>query len=513
MTDRIGQQLGNYRLISLLGEGGFAEVYLGEHIHLGTQAAIKVLHTQLTSDDVDKFRTEARTIARLIHPHIVRVLEFGVEGKTPFLVMDYAPHGTLRQRYPKGVTLPLPTIVSYIKQIADALQYGHDEKIIHRDIKPENMLIGRRKDILLSDFGIALVAQSSRYQSTQEMVGTMAYMAPEQIQGKPRLASDQYSLGIVVYEWISGDRPFHGSLTELVGQHLSAPPPPLHEKVPMIPPLLDQVVLTALAKDPKERFGSVQAFATALEQALQPPTPLSVALPPEVLPPREPSLQTPVLAAISPGKTMPLTDVMTPPAPATTSPLPSEFLPPREPSLPTPIVAAISKSQTTRPTEVKTPPAPATTSPLSARESTSSGRFQLPNHSLAQRIVLLVLAGLLILGGGLTWLAYSHSSASSTVPRAPTATPSLTPTPTPTATPTPSPMPSPSPTATPSPAPVPTATPVPQLQAPPPPPTPKPTPRPKPKPKPTPTPTPTPPPPLPPPPPARRAGGTGGERP
>src|SRR5437660_2512398 len=107
MTDRVGQQLGNYQLMRLLGEGGFAEVYLGEHIHLGTEAAIKVLHTQLTSDDVDQFRNEARTIARLKHHHIVRVLDFGVEGKTPFLVMDYAPHGTLRQRYPKGTVLPV----------------------------------------------------------------------------------------------------------------------------------------------------------------------------------------------------------------------------------------------------------------------------------------------------------------------------------------------------------------------------------------------------------------------
>src|SRR6266487_2643745 len=129
MVDRVGQQLGNYHLILFLGEGGFAEVYLGEHIHLGTQAAIKVLHTQLTSDDVDTFCAEARTIARLIHPHIVRVLEIGVEGKTPFLVMDYAPNGSLRQHHPKGTGLPLDTIVSYVKQIADALQYAHDKKL------------------------------------------------------------------------------------------------------------------------------------------------------------------------------------------------------------------------------------------------------------------------------------------------------------------------------------------------------------------------------------------------
>jgi eukaryotic-like serine/threonine-protein kinase len=232
MADRLGQQLGNYQLTRLLGEGDFAEVYLGEHIHLGTQAAIKVLHTQLNNDDMDNFRTEARTIAHLIHPHVVRVLEFGVEGKTPFLVMDYAPNGTLRQRLPKGVALPLPFIVAYVKQVAEALQYAHDAKLIHRDIKPENMLLGRRNEILLSDFGIALVAQSSRYQSTQDMAGTIAYMAPEQIEGHPRPASDQYALGVVVYEWLCGDRPFHGSFTEIAIQHTITPPPSLNEKVP-----------------------------------------------------------------------------------------------------------------------------------------------------------------------------------------------------------------------------------------------------------------------------------------
>ena len=284
MTNRVGQQLGYYQLISHLGEGGFAEVYLGEHVHLGTQAAIKVLHTQLARDDMEQFRTEARTIAHLEHPHIVRILDFGVEDKTPFLVMSYAPNGTLRERHSRGERVPLPTIVSYVKQIADALQYAHDEKLIHRDVKPGNMLLGRRNEILLSDFGIATVAQSSRYQSTQDVVGTVAYMAPEQIQGKPRPTSDQYSLGIVVYEWLSGSRPFHGSFTELCTQHMFAPLPSLHEKNLGIPSEVEQVVQIALAKDPHQRFGSVQAFANALDHAYQPEQSITLHSPPPPAP-------------------------------------------------------------------------------------------------------------------------------------------------------------------------------------------------------------------------------------
>ncbi len=268
MTERIGQRLGNYNLTQLLGQGGFAEVYLGEHVYLRTQAAVKVLQTRLSgAEDIESFLAEARTIARLSHPHVIRVLDFGIDKEVPFLVMDYASNGSLRQRHPKGTPLPLATAIPYVKQVADALQYAHDEKLIHRDIKPENILVGRRNDILLSDFGIALVAQSSRYQNTQEVIGTVAYMSPEQIQGKPRPASDQYSLGIVVYEWLSGERPFKGSFTELCTQHMFATPPPLHERFPGISPAIEQVLMIALAKDPKQRFGNVQAFANALEQA------------------------------------------------------------------------------------------------------------------------------------------------------------------------------------------------------------------------------------------------------
>src|SRR5712692_3773793 len=267
MAEYVGQQLGNYRLIQLLGQGNFSEVYLGEHIHLHTQAAIKVLHGQMANHDMADFLTEARAIGRLRHPYIIQILDFGVEDTTPFLVMDYAPYGNLRQRYPKGTLLPLDTIVTYVRQVADALQYAHQEKLIHRDIKPENMLLGRSNEALLSDFGIAIIAQSSRSQHPQNTAGTIAYMAPEQLRGKPRPASDQYALGIVVYEWLCGERPFQGTFAELYSQHLFVAPPPLCERIPAIPVAVEHVVLRALAKDPKGRFASVQAFAAALEEA------------------------------------------------------------------------------------------------------------------------------------------------------------------------------------------------------------------------------------------------------
>lgn len=270
MVDRVGQQLGHYTILQLLGQGGFAEVYLGEHLYLKSQAAIKVLQTRLSGqDDLDGFLREAQTIARLSHPNIIRVLDFGVDGETPYLVMDYAPNGTLRQQHPKNTPVVLSTVIPYVKQVADALQYAHDEHLIHRDVKPENMLLGRRNEVLLSDFGIALVSQSSHSQRTQDIIGTVAYMSPEQIQGKPRPASDQYSLAVVVYEWLSGDRPFHGSFTEMCAQHMFAPPPPLCEKVVQISTEIERVIIKALSKDPKQRYERIQHFAQELEQASQ----------------------------------------------------------------------------------------------------------------------------------------------------------------------------------------------------------------------------------------------------
>src|SRR6266436_9057162 len=148
MVDRVGQQLGNYRLTRLLGRGGFAEVYLGEHVYLKNHAALKILSTTLTDEHVEDFVKEAQALARLAHPHIVRVLDFAVEDGIPFLVMEYAPNGTLRQRHPKGTLVPLDIVVSYVQQVAEALHYIHRQKLIHRDVKPENMLLDPQNEVL-----------------------------------------------------------------------------------------------------------------------------------------------------------------------------------------------------------------------------------------------------------------------------------------------------------------------------------------------------------------------------
>lgn len=127
MSERVGQHLGNYRLLRLAGRGGFADVYLGEHIHLKSLAAIKVLFTRLAEDMQEDFLKEARLLARLSHLHIIRILDFGISEGIPFLVMDYAPEGTLRKRHPRNTKLPVTTVVGYVEQIADGLQYAHDQ--------------------------------------------------------------------------------------------------------------------------------------------------------------------------------------------------------------------------------------------------------------------------------------------------------------------------------------------------------------------------------------------------
>jgi serine/threonine protein kinase len=320
MINRIGQQLGNYRLIQSLGKGGFAEVYLGEHLYLKTFSAIKILQMQLSGDDIRQFMAEGQMLAQLQHPNIIRVLDFGVDHDTPYLVMDYAPNGTLRRRYPPGSILPVPALVSNVKEIALALQYAHDHHVVHRDVKPENMLLGKNNEVLLTDFGIATVIQTSRSQHTQSIIGTVSYMAPEQIRGHPIAASDQYALGITAYEWLCGERPFTGTFVEITTQQIAVQPPPLRQKAPSVPPAVEQIVMCALEKDPQRRFPSVREFANALEYILSAPVqPLNNPSPTQsfVLPS---SMPTPTPAPLTPIPPTPRGPLAPAPAPQPAGP-------------------------------------------------------------------------------------------------------------------------------------------------------------------------------------------------
>ena len=263
-----GKQFGNYQLLQLLGEGGSAEVYLGKHLYLGTEAALKILDTRLKDSEFAQFSNEAHILSRLQHSNIVRILDFGREDDIPYLVMSYAPHGSLAQRHPSGSRVPLATVVTYITMVASALQYAHDRHLVHRDIKPDNLLIGSANEILLSDFGIAVVAHNTHSLRTQDAIGTVDYMAPEQLRRKARPASDQYALGVVVYEWLCGKPPFAGGTPiEVAMQHLHQLPPSLRARAPELSLAVERVVLKALAKEPQERFASVQEFACALARA------------------------------------------------------------------------------------------------------------------------------------------------------------------------------------------------------------------------------------------------------
>lgn len=267
MADRVGQQLGNYQLLSVLGHGAFATVYLGEHQYLKRLAAIKVLDVRMEPANHESFRREARTIAQLDHPYIIRVHDFDIEEQTPYLVMEYMPNGTLRSRHPKGTQLSFEQIVIYVGQIASALDCAHQQRVIHRDIKPENVLLNSNQEVVLSDFGLAVVQSTLDSLSIQDSGGTPQYMAPEQIQRQPCVASDQYALGVMVYEWLCGEPPFHGPLYEVLSQHLHKPPPSLCTRMKELPPAVEAVVMRALAKDPLERFVSVADFAKALSEA------------------------------------------------------------------------------------------------------------------------------------------------------------------------------------------------------------------------------------------------------
>jgi tetratricopeptide (TPR) repeat protein len=270
MPDRSGQQLDTYHLLRLLGSGMFGDVYLAED-HRKRHVAIKILHGEFNPRQQQKFLREVN-IGLLRHPNMITIRGLGIEAttNTPYIVMEYAAQGTMLTKHPRGTPLPLETIIPYVKQIAAALQSAHDEDIIHRDVKPENILLDQSGTIKVADFGISVISQSGRTSlenPQQGRAGTPWYMAPEQIKGKPSRSSDQYALAIIIYEWLTGEPPFPGGVMEVYGQHLYATPDPLPKTIPMRSDELEAVLMKALAKDPKDRYATVQDFANALEVA------------------------------------------------------------------------------------------------------------------------------------------------------------------------------------------------------------------------------------------------------
>jgi eukaryotic-like serine/threonine-protein kinase len=269
MAEHTGQQLGPYRLLHLLGQSDWASVYLGKHRSLHRQVALKVFSLRLTGEEEARFHTEVRALMRLRHPALLPVLDGGVEGEHPFLVLAFAPGGSLRKRHPRGTILPAPIMLSYLHPLVAALQWVHEQGRLHSNIKPENMLLGATTEVLLSEGDLPVLTQRRHSLLLQCGSAAVTYLAPEQLHGQPQAASDQYALGVVVYEWLSGDVPFHDSFDELARRHRSVAPPSLREKIPVLSSYVEHVVQRALATDPALRFASVRAFAEELAEACQ----------------------------------------------------------------------------------------------------------------------------------------------------------------------------------------------------------------------------------------------------
>ena len=269
-----GQTLGPYRIINQIGKGGMANVYRAYQPSVDRYVAIKVLPTQLaeSKEFATRFHQEARIIAMLEHPHILPVFDYGESDGVAYFVMRYLDAGTLKDKMEAGRPLPLNEIDRIFTQLADALSYAHSHGVVHRDLKPANALIDSFGNVFLTDFGIAKLLESAspRLTQTDAVMGTPAYISPEQAQGMPvDQRSDIYSLGIILYEMVTGGVPFVADTPlAVLFKHISDPLPLPSKVKPDVPEAIEKVILKALAKDPKDRFPTAGEFVTAWKQAL-----------------------------------------------------------------------------------------------------------------------------------------------------------------------------------------------------------------------------------------------------
>jgi serine/threonine protein kinase len=262
-----------YELEELVGTGGMSSVYKARDRLLERNVALKVLHPHYSDDAeyVERFRREARSVAQLSHPHIVTVIDRGEDGGQQFIVFEFIDGENLKQLIGRIGPLPVRRAVELALEIADALAFAHDHDLVHRDVKPQNVLLTPDGDAKVTDFGIARSLDVEQgVTQTGTVLGTSNYLSPEQASGQPVTpATDVYSLGVVLFELLTGEVPFPGdNFVAVAMKHINEPPPDLTEKRPDVPLRLVAAVERALEKDPSRRFQSMGEFASELRQCL-----------------------------------------------------------------------------------------------------------------------------------------------------------------------------------------------------------------------------------------------------
>lgn len=273
---RIGTLVqGRYRILERMGAGGMGVVYRGERTELGRAVAVKFLHGWVAEDPntQKRFRIEAQAMSQLSHPCCVSIIDFGVEGGAPFMVMDFVTGRTLRSRVHEGGALPVKQALSILRQVLAGLAHAHERGIVHRDIKPDNIIlteaVGLGEQVRILDFGLARLRDTAPGLTQGMPVGTPNYMAPEQIRGEEVDArTDLYSAGVMLFELLTGQKPFNSERSAAVMlMHQESPPPSLSSVRPgaAFSPEMERLVSRALAKKPEDRFQSAADFASALE--------------------------------------------------------------------------------------------------------------------------------------------------------------------------------------------------------------------------------------------------------
>ncbi|MCB0192663.1 MAG: SUMF1/EgtB/PvdO family nonheme iron enzyme [Anaerolineae bacterium] len=269
----VNYQLGKYVLTEQLGQGGMAEVYKAYQTGLERHVAVKVMHRHLTqsADLVTRFQREAKSVGQLQHRHILQVIDFDIESGIYYLVMEFIQGQTLADYLAKKKALPVEEALHIAAQLVDALDYAHRNGVIHRDIKPANVMLRNNNpnEMILTDFGLVRLANEANLTVKGTLIGTPAYMAPEAFRGNSvNELSDIYSLGVVLYQMVTGNKPYSGDTPyAIITKQMNEELPPPRQFKPDLPDVIEKLLLKALAKDPAQRFQSAAEFQQAIQQA------------------------------------------------------------------------------------------------------------------------------------------------------------------------------------------------------------------------------------------------------